>query len=83
MTIITELAMYNALRSLEQKVQAIEPENCTWTERVDWMGEIDWVTACGTSYCIGSESPSENQYHFCPNCGKPIHEVPLTQEAEE
>lgn len=82
---ITELAMYNALRSLEQNIQAIEPENCVWTEcrGGTWEEDIYWDTSCKQAYVIIEGTLSENHYNFCPNCGKRIKEIPLSQEVED
>lgn len=77
---ITELAMYNALRSLEQKIQEIEPEVCEWAET---SRAYYWNTSCGEIFSLWAGTLKENRYNFCPNCGKRIKEIPLSQEAEE
>lgn len=52
---------------------------CLWT-RDDQ--ECCWETTCKNAFVILSGGPEDNNFNFCPYCGKPIHEV-KTIEAQE
>lgn len=43
--------------------------SCAWTQDEDMGG---WNTACGETYCFIEDGPKENDYRFCPGCGKKI-----------
>lgn len=46
-------------------------EKCTWEEDRDG----NWNTACDRIFTMTADTPTENDYRFCPGCGKPIVEV--------
>jgi len=45
--------------------------SCVWTPN-----DVDdyWETGRCESYCFINDGPKENNYRFCPGCGKPIKE---------
>lgn len=46
-------------------------EVCTWVEAEgDEFGS--WSTSCGQSHYFGEGTPEQNEYKFCPFCGKLI-----------
>lgn len=45
-------------------------------------GEERWNTSCGRSILVDGW-PSDAHIKFCCYCGKPIDEVPWTEEADE
>ena len=42
---------------------------CTWKH--DLYHDV-WDTSCGDSACFISDGPKDNNYRFCPYCGKPL-----------
>lgn len=61
-------------------------EKCRWNEQPEdlMVWDIEWLTACGGSFGLDREEgkPSENDYRYCPKCGKLIEEVPIVREDE-
>lgn len=52
-------------------------ESCAWTEDEDG----DWDTACDNKHCFAIDGPTENEYKYCPYCGKPIQVFKYEAEA--
>lgn len=48
---------------------------CVWRE--DYDG--NWETGCKETFCFECEGPGQNLHRFCPNCGKPIKEIPYKE----
>ncbi len=46
---------------------------CVWEQQGYYEPEY-WETECGQAYVWLEGGLSENHYHFCPNCGRPIQE---------
>jgi len=46
-------------------------KQCTWT--YDDLEDF-WETACGEAFVISEGTLEENNFRFCPFCGKPIKE---------
>jgi hypothetical protein len=46
-------------------------ETCNWIENDDGF----WVTGCGHFFVLDEGTPSDNQMHWCPYCGKSLQEV--------
>lgn len=44
---------------------------CKWTEDDDG----NWVTECGNMHEFTVGGPDENEYIYCPYCGKSMGEV--------
>ena len=62
----------------------------TKTQACQWKyceHECSWDTQCDNKYQFLSDGPKENDYKFCPGCGKPVtlagDEQPATVEPEE
>lgn len=46
---------------------------CTWTPwNPWWFGTGTYDTECGNAHYFSEGGISDNQYRFCPFCGKPI-----------
>ena len=46
---------------------------CRWTEDPDGF----WETDCGNAHAFNDGGPDENQFRFCPYCGKTLVHNPL------
>lgn len=47
---------------------------CDW-KQTDLGGDDDsWNTACGNKFLLIEGRPKENDYNFCPGCGRHIRE---------
>ena len=51
---------------------------CEWTEDQDG----NWQTRCGEIHIIITGTPEENNYRFCPYCGKRIEQARLPAQQE-
>jgi len=47
-------------------------KKCVWSQ--DEEEGQDWSSSCGTTFNFNDDGPSENAFHFCPNCSKPLEE---------
>ena len=45
-------------------------DKCYWTEDSDG----NWETDCGNMFTLDSGTPEENDFQYCPFCGKEIYE---------
>ena len=59
----------------------------TKTQACQWKycdHECSWDTQCDNKYQFTNDGPKENDYKFCPGCGKPVtlagDEQPVTPE---
>ncbi|WP_158784650.1 LexA family transcriptional regulator [Pantoea sp. BAV 3049] len=45
-------------------------ETCQWS----YSDEPDyhWIGACGMAWWFSDDGPAENNFKFCPGCGKPV-----------
>ncbi len=61
---------------LEERMQYWErlnqPTPCKWTVDSDEYNGDSWDGACGGKWCFTEGDPNDNEYRFCPNCGRPI-----------
>ena len=44
-------------------------ESCTWVESESNIGEV-WASECGETHI--TVLPNDNNFSYCPFCGKPI-----------
>lgn len=44
-------------------------ESCTWVESGSNIGEV-WASECGETHI--TVQPNDNNFSYCPFCGKPI-----------
>lgn len=64
-------------------------ETCNWRNNKGtglWECHYggDYTSDCGLEWNMSNkDSPSENEMHFCPNCGKKLVEVQPPSEAKE
>ena len=59
----------------------VREEWCVW--RYD-KGDDFWETQCDNAHVFGDGGPDDNQYRFCPYCGKKLAEiVPPTDDEED
>ena len=49
-------------------------EKCYWAEDSDG----NWETDCGNMFTLISGTPIENDFQYCPYCGKEIQERQYT-----
>ena len=47
----------------------IKRRKCWWVHDQD---DSKWDTECGNAQCFIEGGPKENEYRFCPYCGKPL-----------
>lgn len=64
------------LREEVKALKANPKDECRWNNNED---ECFWETACGTGFQFMNDGPKENDYRFCPSCGKPITLNPQTK----
>lgn len=49
---------------------------CEWrVEDHIIYGDAMWKTSCGAMFEFANDGPSENGFHYCYNCGKPVEVV--------
>lgn len=46
-------------------------EECKWKKDINEEDE-PWQTDCGTAFILITGSPKDNNYKYCPNCGRQI-----------
>lgn len=52
----------------------MKAEICEWGIIEDGRDDDrDWATGCGEEIILAAGTPEENDYKFCPCCGKRIH----------
>jgi hypothetical protein len=54
-----------------------EGRSCEWTD----LGEM-WQGTCGITWSLEYDGLVKNEMHYCPKCGKPIHETPAASDGE-
>jgi hypothetical protein len=47
----------------------METKTCGWKK----VARETFQTGCGVEWFMDAESPQDNGYEFCPNCGKKIY----------
>lgn len=47
---------------------------CVWRCEQDEYMDGCWRTTCRRLFELTEGTPTENNFHFCPNCGKPLKE---------
>ena len=50
-------------------------ETCTWTHDDD---EGSWDAECGERWSITEGTPEENNFRFCPGCGRTVKTIFVT-----
>ncbi|MCA3176108.1 MAG: hypothetical protein ING36_11325 [Burkholderiales bacterium] len=53
----------------------INPPACTWTHDND---EGSWDAECGERWSITEGTPEENNFRFCPGCGRTVKTIFVT-----
>ena len=53
---------------------------CDWVED-EW--DSSWHTSCANIFYFVDDGPKENQFKFCPFCGKNCVEIQLLKEMED
>lgn len=53
------------------------PASCEWTEDADG----NYWTSCANAFQMTTGTPAENDFKFCPFCGRSLVEVPFAEEA--
>jgi len=49
----------------------LKETNCTWIIQ-DPHDQHIWETDCGEAFVFEVDGPEQNNFKFCPFCGKPI-----------
>ena len=52
-----------------------EDKYCQWVEVVDPDGEMLHETECNNTHVFMAGNCTDNDYRFCPYCGKEISEI--------
>lgn len=59
----------------------MEKDYCEWAQQdADFN---DYGTGCQHLFTLFDGTPEENNFKFCPFCGKPLESVPVEQEESE
>ncbi len=68
-----------AERAMLQAAPAEPQPTCVWHQDGDETSDT-WATQCGKYFSLNDGSPSENHMNYCHYCGKPLEELPFTDE---
>ena len=60
-----------AIGAMDDYHQAKSWEECKWKYDED---DDKYDTSCGRAFCFMVDTPKENEYYYCPGCGKRIKE---------
>lgn len=58
-----------------EQVPSKVKETCKWKPEEYWEMDVYFLTSCDESACFGEGNIQDNQYKFCPYCGKTIEEI--------
>jgi len=59
-------------QKVREHIDSVLPdEECKWKEAREF-GDIYYETSCGGDIVFTDGTPEENEYRFCPYCGKEI-----------
>lgn len=47
---------------------------CDWVQEEPAEDET-WETSCGNAYILLEGTPKENDYNFCPGCGRHVRQI--------
>lgn len=47
---------------------------CDWRQVGLGDDDISWETACENEFVLIEGNPTDNNFKFCPNCGRPIRQ---------
>ena len=78
----------NAFREIVNIVKQHSQETCNWRNNKGtglWECHYggDYTSDCGLEWNMSNkDSPSENEMHFCPKCGKKLVEVQPPSEVQ-
>ena len=50
-------------------------ETCKWKLDYHFDEDGSYFTGCGVGYCFEEKDLKNQEYNFCPKCGKEIEEV--------
>lgn len=60
----------------------IEKQTCKWIEEID--SQYWECSECGAAFVFETDTPKENEYYYCPKCGRKIIEyIPWSAEESE
>jgi len=63
------------VEKVAEHAQLINPTTCTWTHDDD---EGSWDAECGERWSITEGTPEENNFRFCPGCGRTVKTIFVT-----
>ena len=72
-----------ALRARVRELVAKGETVCPWTEESDPYSDPCYHTSCKASFVLIDGGPKNNDYEFCPCCGKKIVEIVKTEEGQK
>lgn len=61
------------------KLEKQAEQYCHWLQQDGEYSE-DWLACDDKIFCLTSGTPSENEMHFCPYCGKNLVEVTYQEQ---
>ena len=67
--------MFETIKALRERLSQPEQEpvdTCTWTHDDD---EGSWDAECGERWSITEGTPEENNFRFCPGCGRKVETI--------
>jgi len=73
--------MFETIKALRERLTQpeqrplINPPACTWTHDND---EGSWDAECGERWSITEGTPEENNFRFCPGCGRTVKTIFVT-----
>ena len=68
---------FNDLRERLEKPEQKPVDTCTWTHDDD---EGSWDAECGERWSITEGTPEENNFRFCPGCGRKVKTIFATPQ---
>ena len=61
------------------KIVQVPAAFCEWREDRDGC----WNTDCDMHFVMTADTPSENNYNYCPSCGRKLIEIPWSCDDTE
>lgn len=70
--ILQAIGNAKALRARLAQPEQEPVDTCTWTHDDD---EGSWDAECGERWSITEGTPEENNFRFCPGCGRKVETI--------
>jgi hypothetical protein len=62
------------LHGENERLKAVQPAPCTWTQSPDPHMPDTFNATCGVVWTFTDGGPAENDVRFCPGCGNKVVE---------